>query len=138
CRARQEAAEAPRAHEGALMGSYITAISFRSPSVTATTEHPSFPAAHVTSITRPHRVYRSTAAAGTAQALVFDFGATVAVPALVIDRTNAGSVIIEAHGSDSWEAPSYGATVAVGQDTLDGRRKLFYDLRTQWPTTGFR
>ena len=120
------------------MGAYTTGTAFVSATVTATTEDALWPAANVLSVTRPHRVFKSTAAAGTAQALVFDFGATTSLDAIVIDRTNvAGSVIIEGNATNSWASPSYGATVAVGQDGLDGRYKLYHDVVATW-VTGYR
>ena len=122
------------------MGAYTTATAFHTPAaITATTEDASWPASNVAQLTYPHRVFRTTSAAGTAQRLIIDFGQTRTLQAWGIDRTNAGSVIVEGNATNTWGTPSYGATVAISQDTLDGRYKLYNPLTgTSFENTGYR
>jgi len=121
------------------MGQYITATSFVIPTVTATSASSSWPVSNVTSLTRPHRVYKSSSAAGTAEAIVLDMGATQALQALMIDRCNVATVVIQGNATNVWTSPSYAATVAVNQDTLDGRRKLFHNLiGSTFESVGYR
>lgn len=110
------------------MTQYVTATSFASYTPTASSAQTAWPVTNVSSITRPHRVFKTSAAAGTAQAIVLDFGATQTVKALMLDRCNVSAVSIQGNATNSWSSPAYWATATISQDTLDGRYKLFHDL----------
>jgi hypothetical protein len=122
------------------MGNFVTVTSFLSVSGTAATAATNFPVSNaLTAITKPYTVFKTTGAAGTAQDIVVDFGAAQSLETIIVDRSNAGSVIIQGNATNSWASPSYWGTVTLGTDTLDGRTKSFIDLRnSSFDSTGYR
>lgn len=126
------------------MGNYITGTAFATiASGTAATANSSFPLSNaINSITKPHRPYKSTSAAGTAQDIVIDFGATQTLAGIIFDRCNVGTVYVQGHATNSWSSPSFTGTALITQDTLDGRYKAYVDMTTNggggFSATGYR
>jgi len=123
------------------MGNYITGTAFCSiSSGTANAANSSFPLSNaINSVVTPFRPFKTSTAAGTANDVVIDFGATQVLSAIVLDRCNVGTVLVAGNATNSWTSPSFSGTISVTQDTLDGRYKTYADMTGgAFYSTGYR
>ena len=119
------------------MGNFIIAGGFFDYDVTdacftAYTEDASYPKENVHDYLFMKKQWRATGATADQWYLKFDMGATTYQPlsAVFLNDVNFDKVMIEGHATDSWGAPSFQQTYAVGKDVRVNRHKVYCSLTT--------
>lgn len=104
---------------------YTTEDYFVTPSsVTAVSEAAGREAQNVLTWSRPNRLFIGTGAVGS-EALTFDFGTAVTLPAVFVDNYNTDGVTIQGNATDSWGAPSYSESFNPTGDNEWGRDRIY-------------
>ncbi|MEM4658700.1 MAG: hypothetical protein QXX77_09810 [Candidatus Methanosuratincola sp.] len=110
-------------------GNARVAKSFLSYTATSSSEAIGFPASNIAILSRPKRVWRSTATGD--QSIVLDFGIAVSPPAVFIDNANFETVVIQGNTTDVWTSPAFGSgSITLERDPRLGRRKRLIELAT--------